>query len=548
MYEDPAAGWQLGEEYLSGNVVTKLAAAREAAERDPKFARNVPVLEAVQPKTVPPSEIDVRIGSSWVPPAVFQQFAEEVLGMERPRVTHNATLGRWDITAQRAAYNAASNAEWGARYPDGEDLQWNSMQVYRAMLAGRQLQGRKDRVEREDGTISQIPNPANDARASEAEQHMREAFDSWVWRDQARAEQLVDQYNSLFNTDAERTYRTDYLTMPGAAGWWDWRPHQKRGIARGLMNGNSYLAHTVGAGKTGSLIGLAMEIRRLQPGSKPLFVVPNAVLTHFATEWNRIYPMAKLLIADEQNFHTSRRWDFVAKAGAQDWDGIVMTFESADRIPVGQDLFEELIQDEIDEVMEALESTEASERITRKQLEQRRDQLRERLSQRKKQKQDEVFTFEEMGVTHMFVDEAHKFRKLAFATKMGQIKGIDSDGGPTSQNFWMKTRWIERVNPGHGLFFASGTPITNTLAELYTVQRFMDSPSLAEKGISQFDDWASAFGKLRTEAEPSLGGDYKYVTRFADIANPMELSRIVRRFMDVVLPAELRRYVDDPGA
>ena len=535
-YMDPTTrDWMMAEEYLSGNVVRRLDQARVATKTGPEFERNVQALEAVQPKLVSPTEIAVKIGSTWVPTEVYEAFGREVLQMPRVTVTHNVAQNIWGVEGESSQ---AGVAEFGAHYATGSVI-YGPRRIFQEVLRLKQLKAPRIR----DGDTS-YEDKAGNIKVAEAIKHMQDAFSRWVWSNDKRRDDLADLYNAKFNTTVERVYRTDYITTPGVATTWKWREHQLRGIARIIVSGSTYLNHAVGAGKTSTMIAAAMELRRLGKARKPLFVVPNHMLAQFSTEWYQLYPRANLMIADEAAFHTSRRKRFVAEAGSGDYDAVIMTYDSWGLVPISDDFADQIIRDEISSFVEAMQ--EADDRFTRKRLEEAIKRMEARLTRGAKKKRDQVFTFEELGVDMLFIDEAQKYRKLGFATTQSNVKGIDNGGGPTTMDAFIKTRYIESINPGRGLVFASGTPVTNTLSEIYSLQRFMDSVGLQEHGLQHFDSWASTFGAVEEEPERDVAGALAYVERFTGIPNAPELSRLVRRFMDVVTPEQLHQYVTIP--
>ena len=537
-YHDPSLGeWMMAEEYLSGNVVLKLQQARAEALANPDYARNVGALEAVQPKKVGPGDIAVKVGSAWIPTEVYEAFATEVLQADFAQVTHNVELNLWNVEG----YATQSGiAEYGAHNQVG-GLIYGPTRIMQELLRAKILKAPRFR----DADGSSHADTEGDIKVAEAIKHMQEAFGRWIWSNPARTESLVDLYNGKFNTTVEREYRTDYITTPGVADWWQWRNHQLRGIARIIVAGNTYLNHAVGSGKTSTMIAAAMELRRLGKVRKPLFVVPNHMLAQFGAEWYQLYPTANLMIADEANFHTSRRKRFVAEAGTGDYDAVIMTYDALGLVPISDTFAEGIIKEEIQKFVEGL--TEVEDRFTRKRLEESIERLEKQLTRGARRKRDQVFTFEELGVDMLFTDEAQKYRKLGFSTAQGSVKGIDNTGGPTTMDFYIKTRYIESINPGRGLVFASGTPVTNTLSEIFSLQRFMDTPGLKEHGIEHFDAWASTFGAVEEEPERDVAGALKYVERFTGIPNAPELSRLVRSFMDVVTPEQLHEHVTVPA-
>src|SRR6185503_12358406 len=318
-----------------------------------------------------------------------------------------------------------------------------------------------------------------------------------------------------------------YLTTPGVSSEWKWRPHQTRVVARIVQNGNTYMAHAVGAGKTSAMIGSAMEMRRLGLVRKPMFVVPNHMLGQFAKEFYEQYPTARIAVADDQNFHTDRRRQFISNVAQDDLDAVIITHSSFGKIPISADYQAHLIGEQLDQLREALgELDKQSDRFTIKRLENQIEKLEQKLS-KGKEGQDLTNTFEELGVDFLYVDEAHLFRKLQFATKQGGMKGIDPDGSDMAWDLYTKTRYLDDQRPGRSLVMASGTPVTNTMGELYSVSRYIQPEELAKRGISHFDSWAQMFGDTKTALEQDPAGGYKPQTRFSRFVNMPELFKMV---------------------
>ena len=546
VFFDPAEDdWVMSEEYLSGDVVEKLARAREDVDRNPDLQRNVDALVAVQPEPLPPSQITVQVGANWVPPHYVEQFAGEVVQLDRPRATYNGTMARWNLQSADARWNQAANAAFGAMSPDGEVYATgNAAQILHAALNQRVPKAPRFR----DSDGRSYADEEGDKRIAEAVARIRQAWLDWVWNDEGRADDLGAIYNAKFNTSVGRKFRTDWVTTPGASSHWKWRQHQLRAIARGIITGNEYINHAVGSGKTSTMVALAMELRRLGLAKKPMFVVPNHMLSQFTTEWYELYPQARLLVADEYQFHKDRRKAFVGEAGTNDYDGIIMTFSSFKLLPISAEFSTAMIQQQIDEYEEALiEAKEEGDRFTVRDLEAAIERFEEALEKAIGEDRDQVFTFEETGVDMLFVDEAHRYRKLSYLTRQGNIKGINPKGSNEAQDLYYKSRYLDSVNPGRSMVFASGTPITNTLAELYTIQRYLGLARLQEQGLELFDAWAGIFGSQVSEMEQDATGAYSYVSRFYGIPNAYDLYRMVGEFMDVVTSQELHQYVTVPA-
>ena len=530
IYEAPGEGWQTADEYLSGNVVRKLKEAQAAARADKRYQRNVEALLAVQPKPLGPTEITVKLGQNWIPPSYIEAFAREVLN-EDIQVSYNPRLGAW------------SAEQSGSNYSEFNTPKMSAGAILDAVLNNRTIRVTYRDQEGKTHVDAEATEKANDVARK-----MREAFSRWIWTDTKRADRLVNYYNEHFNNIAPRQYDGSHLTLPGVSLRFNLYPHQKRAIWRMIQDGDTYLAHSVGAGKTFTMIAAGMEGRRLGLSNKPMYVVPNHMLAQFAREFLELYPAANIMVADEQNFHTHNRRRFVAQAALNDPDAIIITHSAFSRIGMSDEFAERFIADQIEEWKQSLEETDQSDRITRKQIERRIEQLERRLEARQsKDKKDQVLSFEELGVDRLFVDESHEYRKLDFATNQGNIKGIDPQGSQRALDLFMKVQYLRSKKPGRALVMASGTPITNTMGELFTVQRFFQPDQLAEDGLDTFDAWANQYGDVVAGFEQNAAGGYEVVSRFAKFQNMPELMRRVRSFMDILTSSSLGELVQRPA-
>lgn len=529
IYESPDKGWQLADEYLSGNVVRKLREAQAAAEINPKYKRNVDALLAVQPQPLGPTDITVRIGANWVPPSDISQFASEVIG-DSMDVSYNPVLGAWSVEAR-----SRNVSEWGFARMQSSD-------ILESVLNSRQIKVTYRDAEGKTHTDVESTEKANDIAAK-----MREQFRSWVWKDPIRAERLVKYYNENFNNIAPRKFDGSHLTLPGVSSRFKLYPHQKRAVWRVIQQGDTYLAHAVGAGKTMEMIAAGMEERRLGLSKKPMYVVPNHMLAQFSREFLELYPAANIMVADEQNFHSNNRKRFVAQAALNNPDAIVITHSAFGRISMSDDFSDKFINDQIDKWKETLADIPKEDRVTTKQIERRIEALERRLEGKQgKEKKDKVLDFEELGVDRLFVDEFHEFRKLDFPTNQGNIKGIDPNGSQRALDLYMKVSYLRGKNPGRSLVAASGTPVTNTMGELYTAQRFFQPGQLEEDGTDTFDAWSAQYGDVVTGFEQNAAGGYEMVNRFAKFQNVPELMRRVRSFMDILTSNNLGELVKRP--
>ena len=529
--------WVTRDEYLSGDVRKKLQQALEAAKRNDAFQRNADALEAAQPPPLSPAEIKVNLGMPWIPTETIELFGTEALGLSSLSVGYTPKLALWTVAGDDNSAAAVTT--------------WGTVDMPAPKLISSALNRQTPRVTRTeiiDGNRRQVLDPAATEAATAKMQEIRDRFSDWLWENPERATVHADFYNAEYNNLIAREFNGDYLTTPGVATSWTWRSHQRRVVARIIQDGNTYMAHAVGAGKTSAMIGAGMEMRRLGLVRKPMYAVPNHMLGQFTKEFYEQYPTARIAVADERRFHTGRRKQFMADVANTDLDAIIITHSSFGLIPVSHDFQDGLIQNELTEFRNILDEIgrDPDQRFTRRQIENAIERLEQRLSGRTTGARDQVFTFEEMGVDFLFMDEAHEFRKLDFATKMSSMKGIDPAGSGKAWDLFVKTRYLETINPGRNLVLASGTPVTNTMAELFTVSRYIQQDELDSRGLGHFDAWAGAFGETSTEIEQNAAGGYKQATRFANFVNIPELSTMVRQRMDVITSEQLTEFVTRP--
>jgi N12 class adenine-specific DNA methylase/adenine-specific DNA methylase len=537
IFQDPADGaWRTADAYLSGGVRDKLRTAEAASALDPAFERNVRALVAVQPADLGPSDITARLGSPWIPASDVIAFVKETMDTEI-RIHHMPELASWTVEARQLAWMAAGTSDWGTgRRHAGELL---------ADALNSRIPQIFDTI-RESGSERRVLNVVDTEAAKEKLQKIKTAFQSWVWSDPDRTDRLARVYNDRFNNIAPRAFDGAHLELPGASCAFTLYPHQKRGIWRIIAAGSTYLAHAVGAGKTMTMAAAVMEQRRLGLIAKAMLVVPGHCLAQAAREFLALYPSARILVADETNFAKDKRHRFLSRAATATWDAIIITHSAFRFIDVPGAFEQEMIQDELDLYENLLGKVERDDRVSRKRLERLKEGLRERLEALSTRK-DDLLTISEIGIDQIIVDEAQEFRKLSFATNMSTLKGVDPNGSQRAWDLYVKSRFVETKNPGRALVLASGTPITNTLGEMFSVQRLMDHAALMQRGLHEFDAWASTFGETTTELELQPSGKYKPVSRFASFVNVPELIAMFRSFADVVLPADLRQYVKVPA-
>ena len=536
IFRDPTNGsWQTADAYLSGAVRTKLTAAQAAAELDPIYARNIRALQEVQPADLRPSDITARLGAPWIPAADVVSFVKEKMEVDI-RIHHTPELGSWTVEARQLGYSAAGTSDWGTSRRHAGELLADALnsRVPEIFDVFKDVDGER-----------RVLNVIDTEAARDKLQKIKQSFQDWVWTDPDRTDRLARDYNDRFNNIAPRKFDGSHLKLPGASGAFVLYGHQKRGIWRIIADGSTYLAHAVGAGKTMTMAAAIMEQCRLGLIAKAMLVVPGHCLAQAAREFLALYPNARILVADETNFTKEKRARFLSRAATATWDAIIITHSAFRFIAVPSAFEQKMIQDELQLYEDLLTKVDSDDRISRKRLERLKEGLQERLEGLATRK-DDLLTISEIGVDQIVVDEAQEFRKLSFATNMSTLKGIDPNGSQRAWDLYVKSRFIETKNPGRALVLASGTPITNTLGEMFAIQRLLGHEALADRGLHEFDAWASCFGDTTTELEIQPSGKYKPVSRFASFVNVPELIAMFRSFADVVMPADLRQYVKVP--
>lgn len=537
---NPGTGaWETEDDYLSGNVRNKLKIAQGALADDSRYQRNVDALTAVIPPDKPPSRITASLGAPWIDSKYVQQFARQALTFESARIEHMANIGSWTVQASNTdTSSAAATSDWGTRRRNGVRLlsdALNSTQpiVYDAVM--------------DDGKEKLVRNDTETQAAQEKLQQIKNAFRSWIWEDVQRAEILARKFNDEFNNTRKRQFNGNHMTLPGISSAFQINPHQKQVAWRVVQTGNTYIAHGVGAGKTIESAIAGMEMKRLGIKKKSGFVVPNHMLKQYAAEFLAVYPAAKILVADEENFKADRRKRFMGKISSENWDAIIITHAAFKKIPISPEFEEKFIDDIVEEYRAMLTSIDKSERLKRKQIERGLKRFEERLARlQAKGARDKGVSFEETGIDFLFVDEAQEMRKLQFVTNQTGIKGIDPMGSQRAWDLYMKSRYIETLSPGRSLALMSGTPITNTIGEMFTIQRYLSEQVLREHGLHNFDAWSAQFGDMVTRLEATPAGTYKPVTRFAEFKNLGALSQMWGEIGDVVKVSDLP-YIKRPN-
>lgn len=537
IFQDPADGsWQMADAYLSGHVRDKLKVAEAAAVLDPVYERNVTALQGVQPADLRPSDITARLGAPWIPALDVVAFVKETMNVDI-KIHHMPELASWTVDARQLGYLAVGTSEWGTERRHAGELLTDALNSRVPQIFDTIKDGDSER---------RVLNVVDTEAAKEKLHKIKEAFQRWIWSDPDRTERLARVYNDRFNNIAPRAFDGSHLKLPGASGAFSLYGHQMRGIWRIIAAGSTYLAHAVGAGKTMTMAAAIMEQRRLGLIAKAMLTVPGHCLAQVAREFLALYPTARILVADETNFTKDKRARFLSRAATATWDAIIITHSAFKFIGVPSAFEQQMIHDELELYETLLTKVEGDDRVSRKRLERLKEGLQERLEALSTRK-DDLLTIAEIGVDQIIVDEAQEFRKLSFATNMSTLKGVDPNGSQRAWDLYVKSRFIETRNAGRALVLASGTPITNTLGEMFTVQRLMDHAALMERGLHEFDAWASTFGDTTTELELQPSGKYKPVSRFASFVNVPELIAMFRSFADVVMPEDLRQFVKVPA-
>ena len=524
------------DEYLSGNVRRKLRQAQRAAEQDPTFAVNVEALTAAQPKDLDASEIEVRLGATWIDKEYIQQFMYETFDtpfyLQRSIEVHYTPFtAEWQISGKsRIAHNDV------AAYTTYGTIRANAYKILEDSLNLRDVRI-YDTVEDADGKERRVLNAKETTLAAQKQQAIREAFKDWIWRDPERRQALVHQYNEEMNATRPREYDGSHITFGGMNPAITLREHQLGAVAHILYGGNTLLAHEVGAGKTYEMVAAAMEAKRLGLCQKSLFVVPNHLTEQWASEFLRLYPSANILVTTKKDFETHNRKKFCSRIATGDYDAIIMGHSQFEKIPISKERQERLLSEQIDEITAGIDEVERSngERFTVKQLERTRKSLEARLEKLQAEgRKDDVVTFEQLGVDRLFVDEAHNYKNLFLYTKMRNVAGLSTTDAQKSSDLFAKCRYMDEITGSRGVIFATGTPVSNSMTELYTMQRYLQYDRLQELGMTHFDCWASRFGETVTALELAPEGTgYRARTRFSKFFNLPELMNLFKEIADI---------------
>ena len=524
------------DEYLSGNVRRKLRQAQRAAEQDPAFAVNVEALTAAQPKDLDASEIEVRLGATWIDKEYIQQFMYETFDtpfyLQRSIEVHYTPFtAEWQISGKNVVgqNNVAAYSTYGTGRANAYKILEDSLNLRDVRIY--------DTVEDADGKERRVLNAKETTLAAQKQQAIRDAFRDWIWRDPERRQALVRQYNEEMNATRPREYDGSHIVFGGMNPAITLREHQKNAIAHVLYGGNTLLAHEVGAGKTFEMVGAAMEAKRLGLCQKSLFVVPNHLTEQWASEFLRLYPSANILVTTKKDFEKHNRKKFCARIATGDYDAIIMGHSQFEKIPISKERQERLLHEQIWEITEGIAEVEASggERFTVKQLERTKKSLEARLEKLQAEgRKDDVVTFEQLGVDRLFVDEAHNYKNLFLYTKMRNVAGLSTTDAQKSSDMFAKCRYMDEITGSRGVIFATGTPVSNSMTELYTMQRYLQYDRLQELGMAHFDCWASRFGETVTALELAPEGTgYRARTRFSKFFNLPELMNLFKEVADI---------------
>ncbi|EDR45410.1 SNF2 family N-terminal domain protein [Dorea formicigenerans ATCC 27755] len=534
--QDGTPHYVTADEYLSGNVRRKLRQAQRAAQQDPVYAVNVEALTAAQPKDLDASEIEVRLGATWIDKEYIQQFMYETFNtpfyLQRSiGVNYSSFTAEWQIKGKSSvSYNdVAAYTTYGTSRANAYKILEDSLNLRDVRIY--------DTIEDADGKERRVLNAKETTLAAQKQQAIREAFRDWIWRDPERRQTLVRQYNEEMNSTRPREYDGSHITFGGMNPAITLREHQKSAIAHVLYGGNTLLAHEVGAGKTFEMVAASMEAKRLGLCQKSLFVVPNHLTEQWASEFLRLYPSANILVTTKKDFETHNRKKFCARIATGDYDAIIMGHSQFERIPISRERQERLLYEQIDEITEGIAEVQASggERFTVKQLERTRKSLEARLEKLQAEgRKDDVVTFEQLGVDRLFVDEAHNYKNLFLYTKMRNVAGLSTSDAQKSSDMFAKCRYMDEITGNRGVIFATGTPVSNSMTELYTMQRYLQYERLQELNMTHFDCWASRFGETVTALELAPEGTgYRARTRFSKFFNLPELMNLFKEVADI---------------
>lgn len=541
------AGYETKEEYLSGDVRAKIAAANIAVMDNERFQENITALNTVVPKDLDASEIDVKIGSNWISPEDYENFMHEKFGLKiwQRRMIHleyNPIVNTYFIQSKSSCASVENESSYGTE-------RMSALEIFENLLNLRQITV-KDRIDNPDGSYTYVVNQQATMLARAKAEIIKEEFPEWLFSDLERREKYVRIYNDRFNNIKLREYDGSFLTFPGMNPDIELRPHQRNAIARIIRGGNTLLAHCVGAGKSYEMAAGAMELRRLGLANKPMIVVPNHLTGQMAAEFLSLYPSANILLTTKKDFEKNNRKRFISKISTGEYDAIIIGHSQFEKIPISRERQQESIEREIEEVQNFIAAIkdERNEKWSVKQMEAQERQLRTKLEiLSNTEYKDDVITFEELGVDCLMIDEAHNYKNLSFTTKISRVAGINPNGSNKAYDLLQKVQYINELNPGRNVVFATGTPISNTMCEMYLMQKYLQADLLKSKGVYHFDAWAANFGETVTAMELSPEGKgYREKTRFGKFTNLPELVTMFRLCADVQMQESLP-YLDIPS-
>ena len=533
--DDPLTGWQTADEYLSGRVREKLKTARRAAERDPAYAVNVEALEKVQPKDLTAGEIGVRLGTTWIPEDVIEDFTFELLGtpwhcQRRIHIRYSKVTGEWNVSEKSIdrsnirAYNTYGTQRINAYKIIEDTLNLRDVRIF-------------DTVQDADGHEQRVLNKKETAIAQDKQDLIKQKFQEWIWAEPSRRDRLCRIYNEKFNSIRPREYDGSHIVFAGMNPEIKLRPHQRNAVARAIYGGNALFGHVVGAGKSYEMIATAMEAKRLGLSNKSLFVVPNNIIGDFASDFLKLYPSANILMATKKDFEKQNRKKFCARIATGDYDGIIIGHSQFEKIPLSTERQQTMLKKQIAEVVAGIAAAKRQEgsRFTVKQMEKSKKSLEAKLKKLNDQsRKDDVVTFEELGVDRLFIDEADMFKNLYLYTKMRNVGGISQTEALKASDLYMKCRYLDELTGNKGVVFATGTPVSNSMAEMYTMQRYLQYDTLERLELTHFDSWAAQFGETVTSMElKPEGKGFQQKTRFANFYNLPELMAIFKEVADI---------------
>lgn len=547
IYRNPESRqWEVADRYLTGNVKHKLEIALNAAEGDPSYAENVAALQAVQPADIDPVDIAVQLGSTWVPPETVKQFVQHLLGEDvQANILYVPEVGKWSAKFSRWGVDHTLNTvTWGIeKYP--------ATNLIESILMNKPIRVMREVVE-SDGKITKVLDSEQTAAANQKADEIRQAFLDWIWEDKDRREHLAGIYNATFNTNVAPKYDGSHLELPGAALGITLRPHQKNAVWRGIQEGTALFDHVVGAGKTMVCAATIMESKRMGLMSKPMVVVPNHLLAQWKHDFYQLYPSANILVADKDDFETMNRQRFFGRIANGEWDAVVVSHSQFKKISAPPEDEKRILKEQIEDTVRGIQMLKEAQGSGRtiKQMERQRDALNRRLNAlMKASDKDKGVHFGDLGVDALFVDEAHEFKNLQITTSMDRVAGLGNlAGSQKAMDLFVKCRYLQEKHDGRGVFFATGTPISNTIAELYTMQRYLQYGDMYNRGLHLFDSWASTFGSVVAGWElDSTGVNYRINRRFKKFQNVPELRAMYRTFADVVTKKDLDRQAAENG-